>query len=231
MNRVPIFPIIICLSGVLICTSCSPSYPAASEMRMPPSNAADAYRIKPGDVLKVEFVNHQEYTRGVTVRPDSMITLPHLGDIRAGGLSPEQLAREASASYRSILRYPKVTVELVNSPTQVVYVGGEVKTPGMYGVVPGKSALQSIFEAGGTTPEAANLRAYLLRDQGTVEPQFVTLDLQGDNKNFLMQPKDILIVPKSDIATANQFVDQYFNKLIPFSKTLGVSYFIGDSFN
>lgn len=210
------------------CTSPSAS-PAGGRpgVALPPSTTAQPYRISPGDVLKFEFANHPEYTRGVTVRPDSMVTLPLIGDVKAGGLRPEELARTTTDRFRPVLRYPRVTVELVSSPNQIVYVGGEVATPGIYPVSPGKTALQTIFEAGGPTDEAAKQRAFLLRDQGTARPQYVALDLATLHTGFELQPKDILVVPKSGISTANQFVDQYINKLIPFTKTLGVSYFIG----
>lgn len=219
-----------CLATVLVSCS-SPSSAAAAAGRpqvpVPPSNAAQPYRISPGDVLKFEFANHPEYTRGVTVRPDAMVTLPLIGDVKAGGLQPAELAGKVTARYRPVLRYPRVTVELVSSPNQIVYVGGEVKTPGIYQVRPGKTALQTIYEAGGPTDQAAKQQAFLIRDQGTPEPLYVALDLATLHTGFELQPKDVLVVPKSGISTANQFVDQYINKLIPFTKTLGVSYFIG----
>lgn len=218
-----------CLATVLVSCSSRPVSPAGERpaVAIKPNTTAQPYRISPGDVLKFEFANHPEYTRGVTVRPDSMVTLPLIGDVRAGGLQPAALAEITTDRYRPVLRYPRVTVELVSSPNQIVYVGGEVKTPGIYQVQPGKTALQTIYEAGGPTNEAARQRAFLIRDQGTPEPLYVALDLATLHTGFELQPKDVLVVPKSGISTANQFVDQYINKLIPFTKTLGVSYFIG----
>lgn len=190
-----------------------------------------AYRIQSGDLLKIDFSYHPEFNRSVTVRNDAMITLPVIGDYRAVGLSPDELAARITSSYHDILRHPQATVELAASPQQVAYIGGEVRNPGMYPVHAGKSALQCVIQAGGTTPEASLNRVFILRDQGSPEPLVIALQNDGRMRDLELQPKDIVVVPKSGIANANQFVDQYFNKLLPFSKSLGLTYFIGEGIN
>src|SRR5687767_11520979 len=52
------------------------------------------YVIGPEDVLGVVFWRDNEMSGDVVVRPDGMITLPLLGDIRAVGLKPDVLAAE-----------------------------------------------------------------------------------------------------------------------------------------
>ena len=57
-----------------------------------PPNTVGARRrfvIGPEDVLGVLFWREQEMSGDVTVRPDGMITLPLVGDIRAGRSQPE----------------------------------------------------------------------------------------------------------------------------------------------
>src|SRR6056297_1129040 len=52
------------------------------------------YRIQGGDQLEVVFFTHPEQNRFVKVRPDGFVSLPYLGDVRAEGKSPEELAGE-----------------------------------------------------------------------------------------------------------------------------------------
>ena len=53
---------------------------------VPPNTAVPkGFVIGPEDVLAVHFWRDQEMSGDVTVRPDGMITLPLVGDIRAAG--------------------------------------------------------------------------------------------------------------------------------------------------
>jgi len=51
----------------------------------------DAFRIGPEDVLDVQVWKNQELSRIVPVRPDGMISLPLVNDIRASGLTAVEL--------------------------------------------------------------------------------------------------------------------------------------------
>ena len=54
---------------------------------VPPNTAVPkGFLIGPEDVLAVHFWRDQEMSGDVMVRPDGMITLPLVGDIRAAGL-------------------------------------------------------------------------------------------------------------------------------------------------
>jgi hypothetical protein len=69
----------------------------------------------------------------------------------------------------------------------------------------------------------------VLREQPGQEPLFVTLDLQetlrgGSGSDMLLQPFDVVFVPRSQVAQLNQFVDQYIRKLLPFSLNVGFSW-------
>lgn len=53
---------------------------------------AGSYKLDTLDTLNVEFILDPELNRQVTIRPDGMITLPGIGEVKAVGLSPDQLA-------------------------------------------------------------------------------------------------------------------------------------------
>lgn len=54
---------------------------------------AGSYKLDTLDVIDIEFILDRELDRQVVIRPDGMITLPGIGDIKAVGLTPEELAR------------------------------------------------------------------------------------------------------------------------------------------
>lgn len=54
---------------------------------------AGSYKLDTLDVVDIEFILDPELDRQLVIRPDGMITLPGIGDVKAVGLSPEELAR------------------------------------------------------------------------------------------------------------------------------------------
>ncbi len=67
---------------------------------------AGSYKLDTLDEVEIEFILDPELNRKVVIRPDGMITLPGVGDIRAFGLAPEELARKIEEKLRqaNILR-------------------------------------------------------------------------------------------------------------------------------
>lgn len=187
------------------------------------------YLLQVGDTLDIKFFYNTELNENVTIRPDGYITLQLIDDIKASGLTPSQLDRILTEKYSSTLRNAEVAVIVRSFSAYRIYVGGEVKAPGTFALTANMTALQAILQAGGfnTTAELRNI--VIMRNQGTQEPLFITLDLKGDiealnHGDMPLKPYDILFVPKSGIAKLNQFVDQYITDLIPISLDFGFVY-------
>ena len=78
------------------------------------------------DEIDIEFILDPGLNRKVTIRPDGRITLPGIGDVRAAGLTPEQLSKRLEKEYleREIFtkdetrgaleNYRRVTVSVTN---------------------------------------------------------------------------------------------------------------------
>jgi polysaccharide export outer membrane protein len=54
------------------------------------------YVIGPDDLLSIVFWREKEMSAEVAVRPDGMISLPLVNDVKAAGLTPEQLRAKVS---------------------------------------------------------------------------------------------------------------------------------------
>jgi len=123
-----------------------------------------------------------------------------------------------------------VTVIVKEFSGQKIYVGGEVNSPGIIPLSGKLTSLQAILQAGGFKNTAELKSVVILRNQGTEDPLFMTINLKEDlstaahQNDILLKPYDIVFVPKTTIAKMNQFVDQYIEKLIPISKSIGVFY-------
>ncbi|HKY91912.1 MAG TPA: SLBB domain-containing protein, partial [Nevskiaceae bacterium] len=115
-----------------------------------------------------------------------------------------------------------------------VYVGGEVKKPGAIPLVGPTTVSRAIFLAEGFATSARESQVLLIRPgpdgQPTVQEVNMErlLDGEAGTKDVLLGPQDIVFVPRSPIANANLWVQQYIKDLVPFGLNAGVSYSIND---
>ncbi len=70
------------------------------------------YIIGPEDVLKILVWREPDLSGPVGVRPDGMITLPLMGDVQAGGLTPEKLAERLTEGFKKNINNPEVMVSV-----------------------------------------------------------------------------------------------------------------------
>lgn len=195
-----------------------------------PNNSPD-YIIHTGDQLDIKFFYNPELNESLTVRPDGKISLQLIDDVQATGKTPAQLDRELTEQYAFELRKPEVTVIVRTFSEMRIYVGGEVKNEGVINLVSGMTPLQAVFNAGGFQDTAAPESAFVIRKDSKNHPIPIRVNLKdalfgnGPGATIRLQPQDIIYVPKSFIAKANLFVNQYIEELFLFrGASMGFSY-------
>lgn len=187
---------------------------------LPPS-APDAYLLQPGDVLTIKFYNSPDLNEDVIVRPDGDVSLQLLGDVRAAGRRPQAFATYLSTAYARELTSPKVAVIVRQLGSNRVHVGGEVAKPGVFPLNNGLTVWQAIHEAGSFLETAHRKQVVLIRRQPDGTPTGYIIDTRpiasGDfpGQDVLLQPFDIVYVPRSKIANVNLFVKQYIRDVLP----------------
>ena len=111
-----------------------------------------------------------------------------------------------------------------------VYVAGEVVNPGLLTMHPAATALTAVMQSGGFTVGASRESAFLLRDNKAGGAQVIAQEsdkeLQGAAA-FRLSLYDIVFVPKSGIAKANQAIDQYVRKMLPLTIDFGFAFILG----
>jgi len=158
------------------------------------------YIIGAEDVLGIVFWRDQEMTGDVTVRPDGMITLPLVGDLRAAGLTPPALRdiiQKAAGKYLADLNV-NVVVRQINS--RKVFITGEVRTPGAYPLTGPRTVMQLIALAGGLTEyaDAKSITIARLEKGQARSLKFNYRDVargKNLNQNIELRPGDTVVVP------------------------------------
>ncbi len=161
---------------VAACMSTPPLQPGqhltvAQSGDLPPPNSTDLvaesrpYLIGPFDELSVSVFGLPELSRQqVQADASGRISLPLVGSIEAAGKTPQQLAQEIEQGLRArYIRNPQVSVNLVETVSQVVTVEGQVEQPGLYPVVGRMTLLRAIATARGMSERASAREVVVFR--------------------------------------------------------------------
>jgi len=167
-------------------------------------------------------------TRRSRVTPEGTIQLPAIGNIPAQGLTLDELKREIDERYAHEVEGIEVTPVLIQRAARYVYILGEVPNPGRYELTGPTTAIQSVALAGGWNV-GANLREIVVFRRAEDWRMVATkLDLKGalygkrpaPSDELWIRDADIIIVPKSPILWADEFIDLVFTRgiygVVPF---------------
>jgi polysaccharide export outer membrane protein len=171
------------------------------------------YRIQAGDILKIEFSYLDQLTQtGVLVLPDGTVSLTGIDRVQLAGLTVTQADSLLTQCYARDYQSPELTVMVLESKGNQVYVVGEVTHPGLYSI-PQTSigVLGAIAAAGGFTEDASRSSTVLVR---TTRDGYLccNVDLSDPGKvsaspgaMVVLEPYDIVYVSRSRIADIGYF--------------------------
>lgn len=172
----------------------------------PTAQAVDVYRIGVDDGLRISVWQNPDLSVEVPVRPDGKISVPLVGDVEAGGRTPEEVAAVIKDKLGAYIRDPQVAVILTQLRSHEylsrVRVTGAVRNPVSLPWRQGMTVLDAVLGAGGVTEFAAGDRTELYHkdDQGVTTAYAVHLDAilkKGRlSTNFPVQPGDVITVPE-----------------------------------
>jgi len=191
-------------------------------------NQLPQYRLQVGDQLTIKFYRNPELDQEVVIRPDGKISLPFIDEVQCAGLTPEDLDKEITRRYVGELAIPDITVIVAGFGGHRVYVDGMVEKPGMIALAGGMTMQGAIASAGGYRDEAIREQVILIRREAGGEPVGHAVDLrkviygQEPEGDVLLQPYDIVYVPRSKIANANLWVKQYLQDMMPIRPGLAI---------
>jgi polysaccharide export outer membrane protein len=162
------------------------------------------YLIGSEDILEISVWNNAELSKVVVVRPDGMISLPLIGDVKAAGLTPNALRGTITERLKEYQETVVVSVIVQEVNSYRIFILGGVINPGTYLLKRKTSLLQAIALAGGFNQFASKNKIVVIRqrtdDSGREEKIRVRFDDIVDVKdesdiNLILRPGDTIFVP------------------------------------
>ncbi len=198
------FLLALSISATMLLAACAGSPEVVSPIESG-SQPVAPYRIGVDDVVAVSVWRNAELSVTGPVRPDGKITMPIIGDVQAGGKTPEEVAAAIRERLSEYIREPQVAVSVVQLVSHTyltrVRVTGAVLRPVSIPHRPGMTVLDAVLEAGGVTDFAAPDRTTLYRKvdgKSRAYPVYLKRILyQGElETNYELRPGDIIAVPE-----------------------------------
>lgn len=160
----------------------------------------ERYFIGPEDVLEISVWRNTELSKIVTVRPDGKISLPLIGELKAAGVTPEELRVSIMEKLKEFQQTVVASVIVQSANSYRIYVLGEVRLPGTYVLKTNTSVLQALALAGGFSQFSSKNKIIVIRKRTDGSDERLTFrfnDLVSPNDgaaNPLLKPGDTIFV-------------------------------------
>ncbi len=193
--------------------------------------------IEPGDLVQVRLISEEapgiggvvtdkayQLNQDVRVQADGLASFIGLDDLPVAGRLPSFLDEVLTGRYANVLdEEPILSVAIAERAPRTVTVFGEVTIPGLVFIPPdGRLTLvDALGRAGGPSKVSAWLsNTLLIRWDAQAEVQRVwKIDARqrhwGSEETVMLQNRDILYIPNTNIDHIDILVDQFIRRMIP----------------
>lgn len=143
-----------------------------------------------------QLMHQNPYLYGYLVKPDGIVNLPMVGDIKVEGFTISEVERVIEQISSTYFKDPIVKVNILNFKVSIL---GEVNSPGEYSIVrSNQNVLHLIGKSNDLTEFANRKKVKIIRKNGVETSKVIYLDLTDpktlNSKNFYLQPQDIVYI-------------------------------------
>ncbi len=197
--------------------------PQAQEPRPPTGFDPMQFTLGADDIVEISVMRHPEFSGTFPISQEGKLQYKFVGDLDVVGLTKAQLEEKLRTALSAYVVSPEVSVTVTQYRSKVIYVIGEVTSPGKYYMrSETMTAREAIFEAGLPTLTAALRKCQIITPRSNGKPLIRRLDLYsvlyGGNlkKDLVMKPGDFLYVPSTVMAKVLRVIN-------PVAQTVGVA--------
>lgn len=172
-------------------------------------------------------------SRLLKVRPDGFVTFPIIGELLVAGQTIPQVTATVNELYNR--RHPELRVDVIleQMADRFFYVIGEVKKAGAYKIERPITVQECLALAGGPTSTSRLQNVILARLKGDIV-KYDRVDLKHlgrDTKAIAVQADDIILVPRTKLATAAEIANELSQILFFKGVSVGFNYRLDEENN
>jgi protein involved in polysaccharide export with SLBB domain len=169
------------------------------------SSVTSDYVFRPGDVISISIVGQPgESIPRLIIPEDGRISVFNK-HIQAAGRTRAELEKELTEIASELIKNPIISVNLVETPHNRVFVTGAVGISGPISYVQGLTLRKAIAQAGGLKPTAGKTITLI---RSSSEPVAIKIDLpalmMGDSSDVELLPGDYILVGEAVITVAGE---------------------------
>jgi polysaccharide export outer membrane protein len=158
------------------------------------------YRVGAEDVLEISVWREDALKKEVLVRPDGGVSYPLIGEVQAAGKTVLEIRDDVARRLEKFIPDPAVSVTILKTGSQRVYVIGKVNKPGEFALGRYVDVLQALSMAGGLTPFADGNDIRVMRRDGDRQVSFPfeynrVVRGQKLEQNIPLRAGDVVVVP------------------------------------
>jgi protein involved in polysaccharide export with SLBB domain len=186
----------------VLLAACVPPRSTGVRAELPTNNPkSESGSLGSGDMLEVRVFQEADLSGIFRVSGEGTIVYPLCGKVMLAELTASAAGDALTECLKAgFMKKPQVTVLVREYTSKKVFVFGEVNKPGTFPWEDNMSIIQVITLAGGFTKQASRNNTNVTRlVNGTETKMKVPVEEIGigREKNFVMQPGDIIFVPES----------------------------------
>lgn len=187
------------------------------------------YTLGIDDVVTVIVRNQPDFSGRFVVDPEGNLQYNFVGDIKAEGLTKDELRVKLTDHLQEFVRYPEVAVMISEYRSKSIHVFGFVNRPGKYAMKGNKITVKEAIVAAGLPRMDAKLKkVYVIRpsefrENGKAAKKKVDLKKlieKGDSaEDFYLQPGDTIYVHQRNF---DKFVNGFSRLVGPLFQAAAV---------
>lgn len=161
---------------------------------------AEGYLVQPGDTIRISVWKEPDLLQDLLIPPDGMAAFPLVGRFTAANRTIADIQTEIVGRIEEYIPEPVVTVQILGTSGNTVYVLGKVNRPGAFIMTRPLDVVQALALAGGLAQFADKNEISILRrgagGQTAIAFKYGVVEYGRDlGQNVVLQPGDVVVVP------------------------------------